>query len=220
MDKNRILIVEDETAIGRMIDMNLKVVGYETVWFDDGDAVVDSLPEDHDFDLAVLDIMVPGKDGFQIMEELKPYEIPVIFLTAKGDIDSKVRGLSGGAEDYLVKPFEMLELLLRIEKILKRSKSSSPVIRVLDLEIDTDEHTVKKSGREISLKPMEFELITVLAKNKNRAISREKLLAMVWGTDFMGESRTVDVHIAQLRKKLDLGENIKTVSKLGYRLEE
>jgi DNA-binding response OmpR family regulator len=220
MDKNRILIVEDEPAIGRMLDMNLRVVGYDTKWFDDGAAAVAALQEEHGFDLAVLDIMVPGRDGFQIMEELKPYEIPVIFLTAKGDIDSKVRGLSGGAEDYLVKPFEMLELLLRIEKILKRRNSVSSVIRVLNLEIDTGEHTVKKSGQEILLKPMEFDLLVVLAKNKNRAISREKLLSMVWGTDFMGESRTVDVHIAQLRKKLDLGENIKTVSKLGYRLEE
>jgi DNA-binding response OmpR family regulator len=220
MDKNRILIVEDEPAIGRMLDMNLRVVGYDTKWFDDGTAAVAALQYDHGFDLAVLDIMVPGRDGFQIMEELKPYEIPVIFLTAKGDIDSKVRGLSGGAEDYLVKPFEMLELLLRIEKILKRRNSVSSVIRVLDLEIDTGEHTVKKSGQEILLKPMEFDLLVVLAKNKNRAISREKLLSMVWGTDFMGESRTVDVHIAQLRKKLDLGTHIKTVSKLGYRLEE
>jgi DNA-binding response OmpR family regulator len=220
MEKNRILIVEDEAAIGRMLDMNLKVVGYDTRWFDDGDEAVEGLSEDHAFDLAVLDIMVPGKDGFMIMEELKPYNIPVIFLTAKGDIDSKVRGLSGGAEDYLVKPFEMLELLLRIEKILKRQSKVSSVINILDLEIDTEEHTVKRAGQEISLKPMEFELLTVLAKNKNRAISREKLLAMVWGTDFMGESRTVDVHIAQLRKKLDISDHIKTVSKFGYRLEE
>ena len=220
MSKNRILIVEDEEAIGRLLTMNLKMSGYETVVFQDGQEAVDSLTDDHRYDLAVLDVMVPGVDGFGIMEHLKPYEIPVIFLTAKDDIGSKVQGLSGGAEDYIVKPFEMLELLLRMEKVLARTHKTEDVIRILNLEIDTVEHIVKQDGIEISLKPMEFDLLTVLARNKNRAISRENLLRMVWGTDFMGETRTVDVHIGQLRKKLNLGEHIKTVSKLGYRLEE
>ena len=220
MSKNRILIVEDEEAIGRLLTMNLKMSGYETVVFQDGQEAVDSLTDDHRYDLAVLDVMVPGVDGFGIMEYLKPYEIPVIFLTAKDDIGSKVQGLSGGAEDYIVKPFEMLELLLRMEKVLARTHKTEDVIRILNLEIDTVEHIVKQDGIEISLKPMEFDLLTVLARNKNRAISRENLLRMVWGTDFMGETRTVDVHIGQLRKKLNLGEHIKTVSKLGYRLEE
>ena len=150
---------------------------------------------------------------------LKPYDVPVIFLTAKADIDSKIQGLSGGAEDYIVKPFEILELLIRIEKVLDRTNKRVNAIDFLDIVIDLEQRTVKKGNEIIALKPMEFELLVVLAKNKNRAISREKLLSMVWGTDFMGESRTVDVHIGQLRKKLGLSENIRTVSKLGYRLE-
>ena len=153
------------------------------------------------------------------MEMLKPYDVPVIFLTAKADIDSKIQGLSGGAEDYIVKPFEILELLIRIEKVLDRTNKRVNAIDFLDIVIDLEQRTVKKGNEIIALKPMEFELLVVLAKNKNRAISREKLLSMVWGTDFMGESRTVDVHIGQLRKKLGLSENIRTVSKLGYRLE-
>ena len=146
--------------------------------------------------------------------------IPVIFLTAKDDIGSKVQGLQSGAEDYIVKPFEMLELMVRMEKVLERTKRLGDVIRILDLEINLLEHTVRKGGEEVMLKPMEFELLCVLAKNKNIAISREELLRRVWGTDYMGETRTVDVHIGQLRKKLSLSDKIKTVSKIGYRLEE
>lgn len=220
MSRNRVLIVEDEEAIGRLLTMNLKMAGYESVWFQDGQEAVDSFPKDHRYDLALLDVMVPGMDGFAVMEFLKPYGIPVIFLTAKDDINSKVQGLSGGAEDYMVKPFEMLELLLRMEKVLARSNKTEDILRVLNMEINTLEHSVKQNGVEVPLKPMEFDLLVVLAKNKNRAISRENLLRMVWGTDYMGETRTVDVHIGQLRKKLNLGEQIKTVSKLGYRLED
>lgn len=220
MDKFRILVVEDEEAIARMLAMNLKVAGYEAVVYNDGTEVCESLPEKHEYDLAVLDVMVPGKDGFEIMEELKTYHIPIIFLTAKSDIESKIHGLSSGAEDYIVKPFEVLELLIRIEKVLDRTGKKGDIINILDMEINITEHTVKKGGEVINLKPMEFELLVVLAKNKNRAISREKLLSMVWGTDFMGESRTVDVHIGQIRKKLGLSDTIRTVSKLGYRLED
>lgn len=220
MSKNRILIVEDEEAIAKMISMNLKVAGYETVVFFDGAEACEAIYKDHRYDLALLDIMVPGKNGFEVMENLKPYGIPVIFLTAKNDLDSKIKGLSEGAEDYIVKPFEVLELLIRIEKVLARSDKTSDVIQVGDIEIDTIEHTVRKTGKEINLKPMEFELLVVLAKNKNHAISRENLLRMVWGTDFVGETRTVDVHIGQLRKKLDISDRLKTVSKLGYRLED
>ena len=133
---------------------------------------------------------------------------------------SKVQGLRGGAEDYIVKPFEMLELMVRMEKVLERNQKLDHVIKILDLEINFDEHSVRKNGEEISLKPMEFELLSVLVRNKNIAISREKLLHMVWGIDYVGESRTVDVHIGQLRKKLALNDHIKTISKMGYRLEE
>lgn len=218
--KNRILIVEDEVAIAKMISMNLKVSNYDTKIYTDGLEAAEALKEDSEYDLALLDVMLPGVDGFELLEIVKQYRIPVIFLTAKDDIESKIQGLRGGADDYIVKPFEVLELLVRIEKVLERENKLSDVIKVLDLEIDISQRTVRKNGVEIPLKPKEFELLRVLAKNKNIAISREKLLSMVWGYEYMGETRTVDVHIGQLRKKLDLGDNIKTVSKMGYRLED
>lgn len=220
MAKNRILIIEDEEAIAKMIAMNLRVANYETWIYQDGLEAELGLQEDHMYDLALLDVMLPGKNGFELLEDMKRYDIPVIFLTAKDDLDSKIQGLTGGAEDYLAKPFEILELMVRMEKVLERRNKLEPVIRILDMEINMEEHTVRKNGVEIPLKPMEFELLAVLAKNKNRAISRENLLRMVWGVDYMGETRTVDVHIGQLRKKLGLSEAIKTVSKMGYRLEE
>ena len=218
--KNRILIVEDEEAIAKMISMNLKVSNYDTKIYSDGLEAAEALKEDSEYDLALLDVMLPGMDGFELLEIVKQYRIPVIFLTAKDDIESKIQGLRGGADDYIVKPFEVLELLVRIEKVLERENKLSDVIKVLDLEIDISQRTVRKNGVEILLKPKEFELLRVLAKNKNIAISREKLLSMVWGYEYMGETRTVDVHIGQLRKKLDLSDNIKTVSKRGYRLED
>ena len=202
MQKTRILIVEDETAIAKMIAMNLRVANYDAVIYEDGAEAAKGLEQDHAYDLALLDVMVPGMDGFTLLPIVREYGIPVIFLTAKDDLASKIQGLKGGAEDYIVKPFEVLELLVRIEKVLARTKPE------------------EQDGKEVSLKPMEFELLAVLAKNKNRAISRENLLRMVWGVEYVGETRTVDVHIGQLRKKLNLADHIKTVSKLGYRLEE
>lgn len=220
MSKNRILIVEDEEAIAKMISMNLKVSNYDTKIFYDGEEAAQSLLEDSKYDLALLDVMLPGKDGFELLEIMKVYKIPVIFLTAKDDVASKIQGLKGGAEDYIVKPFEILELLVRVEKVLERANKLEGTLIIGDVEINLKEHVVYKDGQEIVLKPMEFQLLAVLAKNKNIAISRENLLKMVWGTEYFGETRTVDVHIGQLRKKLDLGEKIKTVSKLGYRLED
>lgn len=220
MAQNRVLIVEDEISIAKMIAMNLKVAGYETKMFHDGREAAEALEEKHAYDIALLDVMLPGMDGFALFEIVRTYEIPVIFLTAKDDINSKIQGLQGGAEDYIVKPFDMLELMVRMEKVLERTKKLGDVIRILDVEINFLEHTVRKNGEEVLLKPMEFDLLCVLARNKNIAISREELLRRVWGVDYLGETRTVDVHIGQLRKKLSLNDNIKTISKMGYRLEE
>lgn len=220
MAQNRVLIVEDEISIAKMIAMNLKVAGYETKMFHDGREAAEVLEEERAYDIALLDVMLPGMDGFSLFEIVRSYEIPVIFLTAKDDINSKIQGLQGGAEDYIVKPFDMLELMVRMEKVLERTKKLSDVIRILDVEINFLEHSVRKNGEEVLLKPMEFELLCVLARNKNIAISREELLRRVWGMDYLGETRTVDVHIGQLRKKLSLNDNIKTVSKMGYRLED
>ena len=216
----RIFILEDEEAIGNMIAMNLRVAGHEPVLFADGLAAERSLPGDHFYDLAILDVMVPGRDGFQLLEALRPYGIPALFLTARDDISSKLKGLTGGAEDYMVKPFEVLELLVRVDKILARASRGEPILRVLDLEISQEEHRVRKAGKEVPLKPMEFALLVALAKNKNIAVSREDLIGLVWGSGYLGETRTVDVHIGQLRKKLGLHEAINPIPKLGYRVEE
>ena len=220
MEQNKVLIVEDEVSIAKMIAMNLKVAGYAITTFHDGSEAAEAIENEHDYDIALLDVMLPGMDGFALFEIIKSYGIPAIFLTAKDDISSKIQGLQGGAEDYIVKPFEMLELMVRMEKVLERTKKISEIIRFLDVEIDLQKRTVRKNGEEVLLKPMEFALLCVLARNKNIAISREDLLQRVWGVDYVGETRTVDVHIGQLRKKLSLSDHIKTVSKMGYRLED
>lgn len=220
MAQNKVLIVEDEISIAKMIAMNLKVAGYDTVIFHDGREAAEAIADEHDYDIALLDVMLPGMDGFALFDIIHEYGIPAIFLTAKDDINSKIQGLQGGAEDYIVKPFEMLELMVRMEKVLERTKKLSEIIRFLDVEIDLQKRTVRKNGEEVLLKPMEFALLCVLARNKNIAISREELLQRVWGVDYVGETRTVDVHIGQLRKKLSLSDHIKTVSKMGYRLED
>ena len=144
----------------------------------------------------------------------------MIYLTAKNDVGSKIRGLRSGAEDYIVKPFEVLELLVRVEKVLERTGRQISRITVGDIEINLNEHQVTKNGQEVSLKPLEYDLLVLLAKNKNMAFTREQLLNQVWGRDYLGETRTVDVHIGQLRKKLELFDVIKTIPKIGYRLED
>jgi len=220
MARNRILVVEDDESISKVIQKNLVSTGYAVAAFDDGEKAAKTLDTDADFDLALLDIMLPGLDGFELMGYMKHHDIPVIYLTAKADLDSKVRGLRDGAEDYIVKPFEILELLVRIEKVLERTGKMQQVFDVAGLEINILERSVRKNGQEIALKPMEFDLLVMLVKNKNIALSRERLLHGVWGVDFVGETRTVDVHIGQLRKKLGLADSIKTISKIGYRLED
>lgn len=218
MEKRSILIVEDDEAIAGMIAINLKAAGYATSICYDGLTAAQALTEEN-YDLAILDIMLPGMDGFEVFEVAKKMGVPAIFLTAKDDIDSKVSGLRGGAEDYLVKPFEILELLVRIEKALERNKKTEKTIRFSDIEINLEERAVKQKGEPIHLKPKEYELLVALVKNKNIAISREKLLDIVWGYEYFGDLHTVDVHIGQIRKKLGLKDAIKTVSRVGYRLE-
>lgn len=217
---NRILVVEDDTAISELICMNLEVTGYEVVPVLDGNEVEGTLEKEEDFDLALLDIMLPGKDGFELLGVMKKYGIPVIYITAKEDVNSKIKGLRSGAEDYIVKPFEVLELLVRVEKVLERTGKQKEIIQVKDLEIHLSEHKVTRNGQTVSLKPMEYDLLVLLAKNKNVAFTREQMLNEVWGSNYLGETRTIDVHIGQLRRKLDLSDVIKTIPKIGYRLEE
>ena len=217
---NRILVAEDDTAISDFIASNLQYTGYAYEAFSDGMEAAQALPSDHAFDLALLDIMLPGMDGFELLGLLKTYNIPVIFLTAKSDVSSKIRGLRDGAEDYIVKPFEVLELLVRIEKVLERTGKLNRVLAIKDITIDLENRIVSKSGVEVALKPLEFDLLALLAKYKNRTIPRERLLNEIWGVDYFGGTRTVDVHIANLRKKLGLHEALKSASKIGYRLED
>lgn len=214
---SKILVAEDELAINKMICMNLNITGYETVSMQDGQEVLDYLAAGQSADLAIVDIMMPKVDGFALLEPLNKAGIPVIYLTALGDIESKVRGLSGGAEDYMVKPFEMLELLLRIEKILKRTGKNDELIKLDDVILDMKKRTVLKEDEQISLTPMEYDLLCILAKNRNIALGRDKILHEIWGAGFEGETRTVDVHVAALRRKTGL--QIASVPKIGYRLE-
>lgn len=220
MAKNRILIVEDDNAISDGIAVNLQYSGYDYRVFYDGQEAADSLKEDHSYDLALLDIMLPGIDGFELLSYMKQYNIPVIYITAKNDASSEIFGLRSGAEDYIVKPFDVLTLLVRIEKVLERTGKLNKIIRVGDITLDLENRTVTKGGKEIILKPLEFEVFAMLARYKNRTILREKLINEIWGTDYFGDTHTLDVHIANLRKKLDAADMIKTVPKFGYRLED
>lgn len=215
---SKIYVIEDEIAISKAIQLNLEAAGYEVVTAYNGDDVMAALFDGQHFDLAILDIMIPGKNGFELLRPLTDRGIPVIFLTAKSDVDSKVTGLSDGAEDYITKPFAMPELLVRVGKVLERHGTADKVLSIDDLTINVPERNVKKNNEALSLTPIEFDLLLVLARNKNIALSRDKLLAEVWGQLFEGETRTVDVHIAQLRKKTGL--QIVSVPKVGYRLEE
>lgn len=215
----KILVIEDEAAINDLICMNLEVAGYQVTPFLDGAEASEGLLKNHDFDCALVDIMLPGKDGFALFPELKNYGIPVIFLTAKGDLPSKVKGLRDGAEDYIVKPFEMLELLIRLENVLKRRRTYQEIIRILDVEINPESRTVKKNGEEIALMPMEYDCLMMFVRHKNKALTRSQLLSALWGVEFEGETRTVDAHVGRIRKKLGFQEVIKTIPRIGYRLE-
>lgn len=213
----RILIAEDEIAINKMICMNLNITGYETIPMYDGQEVLDYLSSSGTADLAIVDVMMPKVDGFSLLAPLMQHQIPVIFLTARGDLESKIKGLTGGAEDYIVKPFEMLELIVRIEKVLSRFGKAEEVLELDGVTLDMQKRRVIRGGEILSLTPIEYNLLCSLARNKNIALSREKLLHEIWGFDFEGETRTVDVHVASLRKKT--GVRIVAVPKVGYRLE-
>ena len=214
----RILIVEDDENIARTILASLSVAGYAGELCPDGEKAVQMIL-DGDYDLVLLDVMLPGLDGFSVMEQIRGREIPVIFLTAMQNVTDKVRGLKLGAEDYIVKPFEALELLARIEVVLRRSHKMQTVLKVGDLVLDEQGHMVTKNGKPVSLTPKEFDVLQFFMQHPNVAVTRERLLAAVWGYGFEGESRTVDIHIQQLRKKLNLHRQLVTVPKLGYRLE-
>ena len=213
----KILIVEDEKPINQLMKQNLVLQGHQVVQAFDGEEALDKLDERADYDLVILDIMLPYMSGLDIIKEIE--DIPVMFVTAKDSIQDKIKGLTSGAEDYLVKPFDMLELVARVNLILKRHKKDTTNFSLAGVDVDMVSQKVVRDGAEVPLTPQEWALLEVLIRNVNIALSRDKLLNMAWGYDFEGDARTVDVHIVKLRKKLGWEEYIKTLYKLGYRLE-
>ena len=214
----KILIVEDEKPINDLIEMNLSEAGYECTCAYDGMTAANILEKER-FDLVLLDIMLPEVDGYELLVYIKPMEIPVIFLTAKGSVADRVKGLRLGADDYLVKPFEIVELLARVETILRRAGKTQTELVVDDVVIDTRSRSVRRGNREIPLTMKEYELLLLFVRNRNIALFRETLYERVWESEYMGDSRTVDLHVQRLRKKLHWEDKIKAIYKVGYRLE-
>lgn len=215
---NKILIVEDEKKISELIRMNLVDAGYECHCVYDGIEAVNII-ENQQFDLILLDIMLPEINGYEVMEYVKQFKIPVIFLTAKSTLNDKVKGLKLGAEDYITKPFEIIELLARIETVLRRFKKDESIIKVEDLEIDILSRVVKKNGNIVNLTVKEYEILLLFIRNKNIALFRDQMFERVWNEEYMGDSRTVDLHVQRLRKKIGWEHKIVAVYKVGYRLE-
>ena len=213
-----ILIVEDEKPISNLIRLSLKKAGYDCTCAFDGAEAADIL-EQRRFDLILLDVMLPEIDGFSLMEYIRPMEIPVIFLTAKNAVNDRVKGLELGAEDYLVKPFEIIELLARVNVVLRRYNKTAAELRVGGLVIDTQAMLVSRDGETISLTPKEYELLLLFARNPGIALYRETIYERVWKEDFPYGSKTVDLHVQRLRKKLGWEDILHAVPKVGYRLE-
>ena len=214
----KILIAEDEEPIANLIRMNLNRAGYQCIWAPDGEEAADRMAKEP-FDLILLDIMLPGINGYELMEYAKELGMPVIFLTALGNTEHKVKGLKMGADDYLTKPFEIVELLARVEAVLRRYHKTEIILEVFDVVIDTSSRTVLQNGTPIALTMKEFDLLLLLARNRNIALYRETIYENVWGGEYLGQSRTVDLHIQRLKKKLKWENEITAVYKVGYRLE-
>ncbi|BCJ98899.1 response regulator transcription factor [Anaerocolumna chitinilytica] len=216
---DNILIIEDDKAISDLILWNLELAGYKGQQAYSGKEAQEVLTGFNP-QLVLLDISLPDMEGFELMELLMEKALPVIFLTARNSLSDKLKGLKMGADDYIVKPFEALELLARIEVVLRRNTRAPEVTRFENLEINTEERSVRKDGTLVELTMKEYELMLLLIKHRNKALSREKILELVWSYDYLGETRTVDIHIQKIRKKLGWEEQIKTVYKYGYRLED
>ena len=213
----RILIVEDEKSINNLIKKNLELVGHQCVSVFDGEAVFHEI-EKQMFDLILLDVMLPKLDGFQVIRRINK-DIPIILLTARGAVGDRVKGLKLGADDYMIKPFNMEELQARVESVLRRTQKIEHLFQLEDARVDFSSRQVFYKHQLVDFTPQEFLLIEALIRNRNIALSRGKLLEIAWGYDYEGDTRTVDVHIHNIRKKLAWEKVIKTVYKLGYRLE-
>ena len=217
-DMIKILIVDDEKPICDLIDMNLSAAGYSCVAVQDGLAAIDAI-EQGAFDLVLLDIMLPGADGYDVMEYIKPYKVPVIFISAKHEVKDRVKGLKLGADDYLIKPFDVTELLARVEAVLRRYNKADRKLSVGEIEIDIEARRVTRSGNPVPLTSKEFDLLMLFAENRNVALFRENLYEKVWDDEYYANSRTLDLHVQRLRRKLGWEKNLVAVYKVGYRLE-
>lgn len=213
-----ILIAEDERPIADLIRMSLRPVGHTCQWAADGETAADLLTTSP-FDLVILDVMLPRIDGFTLMEYIRPLEIPVIFLTAKAAVQDRVKGLHLGADDYMVKPFDIAELLARVETVLRRCHKTSATLSLAGVIADPKARRVWRDGREISLTPKEYDLLLLFLRNPNAALYRDTIYERVWGGELAYGSKTVDLHIQRLRKKVGWEGILLAVNKVGYRLE-
>ena len=213
-----VLLAEDDPQIAGLIVMTLEIAGYRCIWKASGTEALKQIHEGG-FELALLDVMLPGIDGYGLLTELKRKNVPAIFVTARSELKDRVVGLRMGAEDYILKPFEPLELLARVEAALRRLPSEDSALSVGDVTVIPSSHTVLHKGEAVPLTPLEYALLEFLIRHKNIAYSREQLLDAIWGYDFFGNTRTVDMHIQKLRVKLGLEDRIRTIHKMGYRLE-
>ena len=214
----KILIVDDEKPICDLIDLNLSAAGYHCTTVQDGVTALRMIEEGR-YDLILLDVMLPGVDGYDIMEYIRPLKIPVIFITAKYEVKDRVRGLKLGADDYLVKPFDVVELVARVEAVLRRYNKAENIFTAGDVTVDVEARQVMRAGTPVVLTNKEFGLLLLFIRNKNVALFRETLYENVWEGEYSGDSRTVDLHVQRLRKKLGWERCLVTVYKVGYRLE-
>ena len=213
----KVLVVDDEKLIVKGIRFSLEQDGMEVTCAYDGEEAL-RLAQENKFDMILLDIMLPKLNGYEVLEYAKSVDTPVIFLTAMGETGQKVKGLRLGAEDYIAKPFEIAELLARVETVLRRCKKTDRQLRFLNIDIDTDSRTVLQDGHPVDLTTKEYELLLLFLRNKNRALYRETIYENVWGGEYSGTGRTVDLHVQRLTKKLGLEEHIVAIYKVGYRL--
>ena len=214
----QILVVEDERPISNLIAVNLRKAGYSCRCVYDGMAAADALDKAR-YDLILLDVMLPKVDGFALMDFIRPLGVPVIFITARGDLADRIHGLRAGAEDYIVKPFEVAELLARVDVVLRRFRQTDGVMIVDGLTVDTLGRRVMRDGQEIPLTKTEYELLLLLMRNPGRALTREAMYEQVWGQPFRYGTKTVDLHVQRMRKKVKWEEKIVAVNKVGYRFE-
>ncbi len=215
----RILVVDDEQPIANYIKMTLKQVGYQADCVYDGTAALKKLEQER-YDLILLDVMLPEIDGFELMDALVPMGIPVIFLTAKDRVQDRVKGLRLGAEDYIVKPFDVMELQARVEVVLRRYKKTEEHLRSGAIEVDTRSMRVTRNGQEVPLTKKEYDLLLLFLRNPNTALYRDTIYERVWGGELEYGSKTVDLHVQRLRKKLSLDRELQAIPKVGYRYEE